>query len=458
MRKDSAIVGLIVIYVMVLCASATREYFNEDDISNMYFSWIGSWPSFVGSILSVWHDYGRPVGMLYFGIMHRLFGFNVLPFRIGSLAVCAANLVLLNAVLGRLLSEDRARYLALLFGGFHGALWSIYASAGTIFDTLCQTFVLAGLRYYILVEAEPLRFRQLFFLAGWTALAIGAKEVGVALPLILAAYSAVHMFRNPGHEFTKAHLFRIITSLAVAVVAAAGSFAENPIAKMDAYRPTFTMARFLETLKAHSEMFLFRTMKEPALVWVMVLLGLLAVAVLLRSRTAIFGWLFYNAATLPLAFSTPRHDGYVLYVAIAGSAIYLGGVLQTVWDRVGIRMPAISSTIASAAVAAIVVGMQLAERTHIVRKKFGPGGQLEVQELVEDVRRQRPRLAPGSKVVFVNSVLDHSQPMMILHLAYDDRSLDIQELTVSKGTPLPGPGQNADVVFERTDGHYVERR
>lgn len=57
--------------------------------------------------------------------------------------------------------------------------------------------------------------------------------------------------------------------------------------------------------------------------------GGLALTVLLRARAALFGWLWFIIATLPIAF-IPGRTGMVLYIPLPGLAVGLADLLRTV--------------------------------------------------------------------------------------------------------------------------------
>jgi hypothetical protein len=445
----------IIVYATALSWQATEEYFNPDDISNMAIGQIRPYLDLIGSILSVWSNYGRLLGLLYFKVIYDLFGFHVMPFRLGTLIVCALNLVILNALLRRLTNSDAVRYVSLLAASFHGAMWSIYASAGTIFDVLCQTFTLAGLLHYSVTRVRPVNNWNLVHIGLLTSLAIAAKEVGFALPLLLTLYELViARVQLPGYDRAdfRSAVPRLSVSFGVALVAGLGSLSGYDVLSMQAYAPTFTLARFLETTKAHAESVTFKAMILPPSTWIAVLLALLLLALAVRSRLAVFGWLFYNVAVLPLAFSSPRTDGYVLYVAFVGWAIYAGGLLEAAIQRA----PRWSGA-SVAAFALVILGTQLWERTY-VPGRFGPGRQKPVRELVEQIRAMYPTFPQGTRILLINDGTgeDRYQPVMILRLAYGDESLQIDKLQWTAEQDPPKQLPPYDHVFKYEDGKYIE--
>jgi hypothetical protein len=141
----TVIVGLglvgILVYFIVLANAGLFEEFNPDDTTNMYRAWTASASHLIRTAtLDFWKGELRPVGFLFYKCIHYLFGFWSFPFRAACFVFIIANLILQFILYTRVFQKIEFAMLALLAGCFHGALWSIYASTGTIFDVLCLFF------------------------------------------------------------------------------------------------------------------------------------------------------------------------------------------------------------------------------------------------------------------------------------------------------------------------------
>ncbi|MEO8096313.1 MAG: hypothetical protein ABI811_01320 [Acidobacteriota bacterium] len=445
----------ILIYSLWMCWPATKYYFNTDDIASMGIARLSTYSQDLGSIFSVWNNHGRLAGSLFFRTLYDLFGFTALPFRLGSLLFCLLNLVLLNALLARLVRNSWVRYVAMLAAAFNGCFWSIYASAAIITDVLCLTFTLAGLLYYATTRRHPVGLARIVILALITVLAIAAKELGFALPVILMLFElVVEPGELPGYDWQdfKKAIPGLAVPFAVALVAGLGTIRSSAVYAMGAYRPEFTPARFLETLTAHSDLLVFRWFALPTEAWIAVWVALLLLALLSRSRVAIFGWCFYQVALLPMAFSTPRQDAYVLYVAFAGLLMFFAALL----DRVVLRLPVLTATTLLGVLSCLIVYVQFFE---LRNPQFTPGGMSTVQSLAEDVLRSQPTIRPGADVLLVDDEFgqEGNQPVMIVRLVYADNTLHVwRRPGGAPGEMPPSPDLKFDHIFRFVGGHYVQ--
>jgi hypothetical protein len=392
-------------------------YFNPDEISGMYRAWTlySPWEVLRANLLFFGSE-NRPLGIASFKLVHALAGFRPVPYHAVCLAICVVNLALEYSLLRSLLKQPFAAELGLALGAFHAAMWSAYSSAGVIYDLLCQTFLLAAMLTYVIAP------RRIVLLAAFAILAENAKEMAAALPLVLLAYELLF----PSGERGRARWRRLIVVAAAVALATVGHAIFDPVAHMGAYRPVFTLSRLLENVQAAGSSLVMRTVTLPSLVWILIWAALVALAWRLKSRAAFFGGLFFAAAFLPLAFSPPRYDGYVLYIPYIGCAIYFGGKCELALARISSdewRREFI------AAAALLVVALQIGERVYL-RDRFGPGGQELIKTLVDDVSQACPTLPAGGKVLLVKDAWgdDQNEALMILRLLYHDPTLEVQKV------------------------------
>src|SRR5260370_19701062 len=92
---------------------------------------------------------------------------------------------------GGLYGSRHIAFFTVLIGCFHGRMWDIYASTGTISDILCQTFVLLSLVAYLKVRrgtTTPPLWKQILVFGGLCIAAVDSKEMGVSIPLVFLCY------------------------------------------------------------------------------------------------------------------------------------------------------------------------------------------------------------------------------------------------------------------------------
>jgi hypothetical protein len=428
----------IAAFFLALTYDGLFGFFNPDEIMGTYRAWAMFSPlDLLRANLLFFGSENRPLGAVFFKITHALFGFNPLPYHVVCAAICVLNLALQYRLYRILLRQPFVAELALLAGCFHIAMWSAFASTGVIFDLLCQTFYISAFLAYLT------RPRWLLLLAAFAILAENSKEMAASLPLVLILYELVF------ERSWRKHWKPLAVVSAVVAMATIGHSLFDPVMRNPAYHPSFTLQRFLENIQADGTMLLVKSITLPGSVWLLLWIGLVALAWLVRSRVAMFGALFFAAAVLPLAFSTPRYDGYVLYVPYIGCALYAGGMLEPLLAKV--PQPEWKRELVAALVL-LIAGVQIAERAFF-RYRFGPGGSSLVQTLAEDVARACPALPPHSRILLVKDGFDDDiyQSMMILRLRYHDDSLKIDK------SPVLHDASSYDHVFIFDGQHYSVR-
>src|SRR5262249_14159416 len=278
-------------------------YFNPDDTMNLFLAWIKPVSQVIRDNLCFWSGANRPLGQAFYKLIHAAFGFHPRPFRVSCFVLLVLNLVLQYRLFSVLWPNKDLALLALLACSYHAALWSLYASTGTVYDILCATFYLIALVYYMRLPAKRFTGRDAMVLVVCAVAAANSKEMAVSLPMVLAAWAA--LFRGPGQGrlLSLPDWKAIVTVFAVLAINAVGDFLNNPVVQIIQYRPVFSIERYRETTKAYLEMIGYSTVALPATAWIAVLGALLVLALILRSRMALFGWLFYNLSLLPLSFS-----------------------------------------------------------------------------------------------------------------------------------------------------------
>lgn len=432
------------LYFVVLANSGLDDYFNPDDSMNLYSACQKSYARlFSSSSLVPWAGEVRPAGALFYKVIYQRFGFDPLPFHLACFALLSANLALHFALARRLFGDLPLAALALLTACFHGAMWSIYASSGTVYDILCGTFVLIAMLTYAQWRARPRWW--LAVLVFWSTLwATQSKEMGYAVPLLLLSYEFCF---GPGEAVWR-RLLRVAPSGVAACLSLVGLLLHSgPLLHQSDYRPSFSLSMFLETTSVHLTSLFCRIWTFTGLQGLLLLSGCLALALLLRNRVMLFGWLFYNAALLPLAFVPPRHDGYVLYIPYFGCAFFLAG-LAAALSR--FAKPVLVCALFAVPLAATQMRQSLDPR----RGGFGPGGQSLVRELA--LTAALPGSSTCRRVIVVDDPWGDEkwQSMFIVRLSR--RAAEIQVVRTTSGElrgVAPGAG---DQVLRYRDHVYRE--
>jgi hypothetical protein len=172
-----------------------------------------------------------------------------------------------------------------------------------------------------------------------------------------------------------------------------------------------------------------------------------------------FGLFFFVIALLPVSFVTARL-GFVLYLPLAGLALYAAVCLvrvkeklQALIPRFGAAPPGSASAALFVATALLVGFINLRHWTRAPDPQYSP-----YKTAIAELSRLYPRMPHGAKILFVQGPLNSAWDMVfLLRLYYRDADLF---LTLLNGPPeqrialdrLP----HYDHVFTFEEDHYVE--
>lgn len=449
-------------YFLALAQNSLRVYFSPDDLMNLYRAWL--WPpgTLVKANLLFFLNspFGRPMGALWYRTIFRFAGFHPFWFHAADLAIVIVN-ILLTYALARLLAGSRAvgAITAFVFS-YTPRMAAIYFDTGFIYDVLCYCFYAGALLFYVGVRSRNrlLTGWQIVALCGLYVCALNSKEIAVTLPLFLGAYEILYQpptsWRGKDVLIWLRHLRFAAGLLVVTLIFAAGRAAgPDSLIHHPAYRPLLTASRFLETSR---HFFGDAASWEVMLLWSAVFLG----AWLARSRALRFAALFLFLSPLPVAFIPPR-EAAQYYVCWFGWSLYGAVVLVGLsrfltprrWrDRHWIR--AIQS-------AALLAGLALVCYPQYKREGWDSvkGVSLEGpknRDCVEQLHRLEPRLAPRSRILFLNDPVraDWYNLLFMVRLSYGDRSLVVDRVK----QPPTAPDNTYDYVFDYREGRFVELR
>jgi hypothetical protein len=244
------------------------------------------------------------------------------------------------------------------------------------------------------------------------------------------------------------------------------------IAQDVAYMPIYTWARWLADTGTYLAELLYRNSSTTELgVAPLTLLGVLAfyglltaMAFWMRSRVLWFGLLFFIITLLPVSF-IPARLGFVLYLPLAGMALYVAACLvrfkEALWrlfsKALGAGAPTASPASASVALfiaAALVIST--VDHRHWPRApdpRYSP-----YKNTIAELSRLYPSLPHGSKLLFVHSALDENWDLVfLLRLYYRDTDLWLTQLNGPQGQRIPLDRlPHYDHIFDYEKGHYVE--
>ncbi len=472
-------------------------YYTGDDLSNLYGYWSQPVSALVKANIFFWTPYYRPFGGLIYRPLFAIFGFNPYPEYVIFYAAMLTNLWLAYRLFARLAAsaETEAQReigaIAVLVWAFHGKFDYLYYNGGSLYDVFCFLFFSSALLIYLRARSQG-RFLGLWGTIGFLACFIcglNAKEMAATLPAILFLYELLFHppdFRAPDFGGVRA-LFRwcwregrmaLVGAVCVLIYLPA-KLGAHGIAANDAYIPRYTVARWLDDTGNFLGFTFYRdNPSSPLNVSPFSPLGillffaiLLAVALWLRSRVALFGLLFFAVTALPVSFIPPRL-GFVLYLPFAGLALYAAACLVRFRQSLGrlarnaLRgdagddgIPAGRSawpvsSIALFLAAAVLIGT-------IDYRHWPPAPRPEnsaYKITASEFARLYPTLPHGSKLLFVHTPLDDSWDMVpLLRIFYRDTDLFLTELNGPQAQRIALDKLPLyDHVFDYVNGHYLE--
>jgi hypothetical protein len=454
-------------------------YYSGDDMMNLYGYWSKPVSALVKANLFFWTPYYRPFGGIVYRTLFGIFGFNPVPLYIVFYAAMLLNLWLAYLVFKRIGGSREIAGIATLLYAFHGKFDYLYYNAGSMYDVFCFLFFFLALLIYLRARVEG-RFPSVWGTLGFLAClvcALNSKEMAAALPVIVLVYELI--FHTPDFRSVPA-LFRwcwregrmALLGALIVLIYMPAKLGSAGIGHDPAYMPSYTWTRWLADTGTYLAELLYRNSSTGELgVAPLTLLGvvgfyglLAAIALWMRSRVLWFGLLFFFITLLPVSF-IPARLGFVLYLPLAGVALYVAVCLvrfkEALWalfsEALGPGAPAAPSTSASVALfLATALVISTIDHRHWPRApdpRYSP-----YKNTIAEFSRLYPTLPHGSKLLFVHSALDENWDLVfLLRLYYRDTELWLTELNGPQAQRIPIDRlPHYDHIFDYEKGHYVE--
>jgi len=338
--SDHARLALLWLFTLPFTLPMLRMYFTSDDAGNVYYYVQRShWQALYNNIF-FWTSFRRPLAGLVYLVLYDLFGLTYpLPYYLTGFVIFSVNLSLLYWLLVRVTGNGFLAAVATALASVHQEIADVWYNFGALYELLAFCGVMAGFHLYLSfleAPAGPRRKRLYWATLAAYILAINGKEAAVVFPALLFAYEAVYRIRwqTIGQKLRQI-LARLAPFFAVAAVCTAGKtlgsealWRDNPL-----YRYQFDWA-LIENLRGYMEVALLRNFSLPAWRLTLVLAASLALALLLRNRHMVFGWLYFLIALLPV-LGLPRVWGLFLYIPLVGMALYFTSLLFEVGSLLG---------------------------------------------------------------------------------------------------------------------------
>ena len=413
-------------------------YFDQDDMMNLYLAWSKPLGQVVRANFFFWSDFYRPMGALFYRANYALWGFNPMPFRVVCLLLGALNIALCGWFVRLVSNSGRVTALASLLFAFHPRLIEVWYRTSVIYDLLCFTFLYAGLCLYIDARNRggfPGRGRAALILICHVC-ALNTKEMGVVLPVFLLAWELLFQWPATGRQWRRLWLIAGLALLNLPYIYGkthgASALVGNPY-----YAPSYTWSQYQGSWKVYLQYLFLRTEIEPQ-VALAILLSLLFLSLLARSRILIFAWVVIVVGMLPVSF-IPYRGGYALYISWAGWVLYGATILVGLQDRLTRNQPRYRLRLAC--LVFILVGWRFGkislhdQRTDPRRWLYDPADQ--VRAMTTQMRDLQPVLPKGARLLFLDDSYPAGEwtPWFLMKLAWHDDTLVIDRLKMMDQKP-----------------------
>lgn len=418
------------LYFLVMARTGLRTGINSDDVVNLGFYAFQPAGELVKSNVFYFSPAYRPAGALFYRPIFDKFGLFSPPYRIVCFALLVANLWLACLAIRAFTGSLEVAAIATLIAAFHPRFRDLYTSSGTIYDILCFTFYFGGWLYYLRARREgPVRrVHQFAIVLILYICALNSKEMAVTFPVLLVLTES---------EKSGALLSRC----RVAIVAACATIPyiwgkldpASPLRNSPGYRPEIGVHSFLTHYGSYLDALLYRDgiarshwfgSSQVAILFA----GMLAIALLLRSRHLLFAWSMTIVSFLPIAFIAPR-AAYVFYIPFVFWALYAALFLVWLRDRIVARPMMLASIDGRRLILAAIVFLLLIRAHRVERTRMGGAtelGQPLIASILDALHRNHPDAPRGSTVLAVNDPYPRDQFGLVLLLRLYFRDINLQ--------------------------------
>ncbi len=465
--------AFIACYFLFFTWRGLLVYYTGDDMMNLYMYLSKPVSALVKANFFFWTPYYRPFGGVVYRTVYGIFGFNPYPLYVVFFVAMLVNLLLAYLVLSRLGGSREIGVIATLLYAYHGKFWYLYYNAGSLYDVFCFLFYFLTLLIYLRARLQG-RLLGVWETVGFLACficALNSKEMAPTLPVMVLIYEL--LWHTPNFRSFRALVrwtFRegrmaLVGALCVLIYLPAKLSTEG-LTSSPEYVPHYRWGQYLTDTGYYLADLLYRNNRDvPSGINPLKPLGvacvfavLAAVAVWMRSRPVWFGLLFFAIGLLPVSFVEPRL-GFVLYLPLAGMALYAAVCVVRIKDKLRALIPsfgAVSPTSASVGLfivmAVVMSAIAHKEWPQAPNPRFSP-----FKLTAAEFPRLYPRLPHGARLLFVREPFASWDLLFLLRILYRDNDLYITMLDgpPPQRIPLEGLG-HYDHIFTFENWHYVE--
>ena len=450
-RTIPVITALFIIgYFLLFSYHGLTAWLSFDDGMNfitIHHQWEVPLSRNVFDALQVFTSEQRPLGALFYRPLYHFFGFNPLPYRIAIYILLMVNIGLAYLFARALGASREASALSTLLFSYNASLMDLYYNTGTIYDIFCFSLYIGALTLYIRESsARRLRFSMMLVVLLLYLAALDAKEMAVIFPVALMLYEL--LYHND--DFQNRKLCVRVGGFIFAAAMIAGAYLRVKVASMSRepfYQPRVSPEFVLKGMEHYIEQFLY--LHDGSLGMTRVVAGivfLVSAGVVLRSRTAVYGTLFFVGGLLPVAAIAPR-GAYAAYIALPGLTIAVGTILALL--RMSLARLAGEHRFERGTAIALFISVAVGSiAAFAAYRREGMANMLwsgqRVIEMLKAFKRTIPEFPPDARVLILKDPWGPDWgPMFLLRLLYRDRGLWVDRLN---NPEKPGPRESYDLL------------
>jgi hypothetical protein len=434
--------AFLITWFLVFAGPGIHVYFSGDDMMNLYGAWSPPFTHLLKGNLLFFSTENRPLGSLWYRAIFAVAGFDPMPFRAVALAILLGNIWLTYCVARRISESREIAAVTALLASFNARMANLYFDSGAIYDVLCYAFYVGALLWH-------LRGGHIAGLAVLYICALNSKEMAVTLPAALLFYEVLYRKRPRWRAV-------VVTGILTLVYLAGKSLGSDTLLKNPAYQPVLALEHVMSNARLYMDDLFYRygwfTNARVLLLW----LGMAAVALVSRSKTLLFSWLFLTTSILPVIFIAPR-AGSAIYVCLFGWALYAATAVVLATKPLGrLLSPRAKATAVFLGLAALIFPYHRFEGG-FTSKTAAEGGE-ELRPVVADLHRLRPAFEPGASMLFLNDPIraDVHDLTFLVRLSYGDDTLVVHRVKMMQPPPRPEKWAEYDYVFDYADGRFRE--
>jgi len=307
-------------------------YFWLDDFNNLYWMQRVSFAQMLGQIVNPIPAFFRPVGMMCYWVLLRLFGLNSAPYHWLAWSFHTANTALVYFLLRQFTKSRAGAAVGAMLFASQVVFADLYWNFGTIFELLAAFFSFVGT---LLWTSDHRGWWRVIFASLALLLAMKAKEIAIMMPFVWASYDLL-LRENLKPRIAAHWLLPVVLALwyGVSKALASSTLMSGP------NQPYFVRIDPSALIAGFGTYFnmLFRA-NVSGLIWCVGVAVLLLLCLVLRNRLALFFQLYIFITFLPVIFMINHRFAFYWYLPFLGVCGLMAMLSKNVAKMIKTRNP-----------------------------------------------------------------------------------------------------------------------